>query len=97
MSRIISDESLNYNLLEFFDSLSYYLSDKFNEKWKYKYSEILISSFRDILINSLKKNRPVKFKSLVNRLKKSTGLNQEILEEFLEETSAKEELFPIIL
>lgn len=97
MQNVMTDESLDIRLLEFFDSISYFVSDSFSDKWKYKYSELLIDSFKDIIISALKKNRPVKRSSLMNKLRKKTGLADEVILQFLEETDAYQELHPVIL
>lgn len=97
MQNVMSDESLDIHLLEFFDSISYFVSESFSDKWKYKYSEILIDSFRDVIISALKKNRPVRRNSLLNKLRKKTGLADEFIQQFLEETDAYDELHPVIL
>ena len=97
MQTVMSDESLDLNIIDFFDSLNFYVSEAFTEKWKYKYSELLIGAFKDLIIASLKKSRPVKYNSALTRLKKKTGLSEEVIEQFLSETGAATELFPIIL
>ena len=89
--------TLDIDALEFFDSLKFYTSEKFQEKYKMKYSEMLIESFQQQLVNSLQKRKPVTLTRLIKRLVTKTGLAEDIVSTFLEETDASEELYPIIL
>lgn len=97
MDNVISTEGLDTSLVEFLDSVQYFVSDKFKDKWRFKYSELLLETFVNLIITSLKKNKPIKKSSLRNKLRKKTGMSEEVIETFLEETDAEEELFPVII
>lgn len=92
-----NNANLDLDAFEFFDSLKFYTSERFLDKHKMKYSEILIEAFQQQLVASLQKRKPVTLTRLVKRLVTKTGLAEEIVTTFLEETDASDELYPIIL
>jgi len=92
-----ANNSIDLEAFEFFDSLKFYTSEKFLKKYRMKYSEMLIEAFQKQLVSCLQKRKPVTLFRLSKRLITNTGLSEEVVNTFLEEIDALDELYPIIL
>lgn len=62
---------------EIFELLNFTLSNKFIEKWRYKYSRRFIKSFQAKLLESFSKEKPLKLTSLYTHLTKKYKYNPE--------------------
>lgn len=71
-------------LIDFMDLIDFTLSDKFVEKWRHRYSSSLINLFQLKLIESLKKKKPIKKKTLTTLLVKRHKYNLDEVESFFE-------------
>jgi hypothetical protein len=71
-------------LIDFMDLVDFTLSDRFVEKWRHRYSSSLITLFQLKLIESLKKKKPIKKKTLTTLLVKRHKYNVEEVTSFFD-------------
>ena len=74
----------SYEILEFIDLLDYTFSDKFIEKWRYRYSIAFVKKFQVKLLNSISNKKVIKKKSLHSYLTKKCKYSDEQVEDFFE-------------
>jgi len=72
----------NYEIIEFIDLLDYTFSDKFVEKWRYKYSIAFIKKFQFRILKGISEKKPIKKKSLYQYLSKKCKYNSEQIDSF---------------
>ena len=63
-------DSVDKDLIDFFDHLNFILSNEFLEKWKYLYSNKFLRHFQLKVLHNLNKNKPLKKTTLYNYLTK---------------------------
>jgi len=78
-------EDYSLELFEFMEALNYLLSKEFLEKWKYKYSSEFILFFQSKVLESLKKQKPLKKETLKNLIKAKTKFADVLITEFYED------------
>lgn len=74
--------NLETDLIDLMDTLEYTLSKDFLDKWKYKYGERIIRLFQIKLLDSLKRQKPLKLKYLTKFLVTDSGFNIEVVKNF---------------
>jgi len=70
-------------LSDLMELLDFTLSSKFIETWKHKYSEHFIKLFQSKIVESLKKEKPIKINSLVLAMKKNDKYSSDQITNFL--------------
>jgi hypothetical protein len=70
-------------LIDLVDLIDFTLSKAFKSKWKIKYGERLLSLFQIRFLASIKKQKPIKLKSLFKFLSTDSGYNPELVKNFL--------------
>jgi len=73
-----------YELIEFIDLLDFTFSDKFIEKWRYKYSVAFIKKFQFRVLKAISEKKPIKLKSLHQYLNKKCKYSPEQIKDFFE-------------
>lgn len=91
----MENDSIDVQLIDLADTISYFLSKKFDQNWEYKYSQKLIDQFKFKLLDSLERQRVLKISSLFNYLHKKCKYNREEILNFFESIEI-ENLSPII-
>ena len=83
---INSFEVRDYNneIYDMLDLLNFTFSNKFIEKWKFKYSETFVKAFRNKLLESVKKNKPLKKTQLENHLHNQLKYNINQINDFFD-------------
>ena len=76
-----SDE---YEIIEFIDLLNYTFSDRFIEKWRYRYSIAFVKKFQMKLLDSVANRKCLKKKSLYSYLTKKCKYADEQVEDFFD-------------
>lgn len=59
------------DIVDFMDLIDFTLSDKFVELWRHKYSEKFIKTFQNHILESMKKQKPLKLNSLFLAMQKN--------------------------
>ena len=72
----------NYEIIEFIDLLDYTFSDKFVEKWRYKYSIAFIKKFQFRILKGISEKKVIKKKSPYKYLSKKCKYNSEQIDSF---------------
>ena len=75
--------NLDIEIYDLIDLLSFTLGKEFLNKWRFKYGDRMIRLFQLKLINSLKKSKNIKLKSIYRYLHKDSGFSEEVAENFL--------------
>tara|TARA_R110000772_G_scaffold98900_1_gene198410 strand:+ start:300 stop:596 length:297 start_codon:yes stop_codon:yes gene_type:complete len=75
--------NLDVEIYDLIDLLSFTLGKEFLEKWRFKYGDRMIKLFQLKIINSLRKSKNIKLKSIFRYLHKDSGFSEEIAENFL--------------
>ena len=76
---MLNNEDDRFLILDFLDLISYTLSDKFTEKWRFRFSEKLIRHFQTRLLKSLNDRKPIKIDTLYLFLTKKCTYSKETI------------------
>ena len=87
--------NIETELIDFADTLNFTLSKDFLTKWKFKYGERLLRLFQIKILDSLKRQKPLKLESLGKFLVNDSGYNPEVVKNFFMDIDF-EIYFPII-
>jgi len=87
--------NIETELIDFTDTLNFTLSKDFLDKWKFKYGERLLRLFQIRLLDSLKRQKPMKMEGLFKFFVKDSGYNGELIVKFFSDIDF-EIYFPII-
>jgi len=74
--------NLEEDLIDLMDLVEHTLSKEFIDKWRFKYGERLIRLFQIKILDSLKKQKPLKIKYLTKFLSVDSGFNLEVVKNF---------------
>lgn len=74
--------NIETDLIDLMDTLEFTISKDFLNKWKFKYGERLIRLFQIKILDSLKKQKPLKLKNLTKFLVVDSGFNVEVVKNF---------------
>jgi len=85
-----------HEIIEFIDLLDFTFSDRFVEKWRYKYSVAFIKKFQYRVLKSVTDKKPIKKKSLHQYLNKKCKYNQDQIQEFFEDIEL-EIYYPLVM
>lgn len=77
-------EDINEDIVDLMDLVNFTTSDDFMEKWRYRFSPPFIKLFQEKLIESLKKQKPIKKKALTTFFTKRYKYSLEEVENFYE-------------
>jgi len=77
--------NLETDLIDLMDTLEFTISKDFLDKWKFKYGERLIRLFQIKILDSLKKQKPLKLKNLTKFLVIDSGFNLEVAKNFYQD------------
>lgn len=88
--------NIDTELIDLMELIEFTMSIDFLDKWKMKYGERLIRLFQIKILDSLKKQKPLKLNSLCKFLIVDSGFNQEIVINFLNDIDS-ELYYPMIL
>lgn len=89
-------DNIDTELIDLMELIEFTMSIDFLDKWKMKYGERLIRLFQIKILDSLKKQKPLKLNSLCKFLIVDSGFNQEIVINFLNDID-NDLYYPIIL
>jgi hypothetical protein len=90
------NNSLDTELIDLMDLLENTLSKTFIDKWMPKYGERIIRLFQVKILDSLKKQKPLKIESIFKFLSVDSGFNEDLVKDFL--TDVEIELYyPIVI
>jgi|GEM_PF-1163492 len=89
-------DNIDTELIDLMELIEFTMSIDFLNKWKMKYGERLIRLFQIKILDSLKKQKPLKLNSLCKFLIVDSGFNQEIIINFLKDID-NGIYYPIIL
>lgn len=89
-------DNIDTELIDLMELIEFTMSIDFLNKWKMKYGERLIRLFQIKILDSLKKQKPLKLNSLCKFLIVDSGFNQEIIINFLKDID-NDIYYPIIL
>ena len=84
-------------LIETLDLINYTLSDKFIERWRYRFSERFLKLFQTKLLESIKNQKPLKIQTLFNYLSSKCGYSKDQVMNFFDALDIKEMYSPIIV
>jgi len=84
-------------LIETLDLINYTLSDRFIERWRYRFSERFLKLFQTKLLESIKNQKPLKIQTLFNYLSSKCGYSKDQVMNFFEALEIKEMYSPIIV
>ena len=68
---------IDIEIIDFLDLIDETLSNKFIEKWRYRFSEKFLKQFQLKILSSLNKQKPLKLKSLFNYLTRKCSYSPE--------------------
>jgi len=85
LGETLDAKEYSLELYEFMEALNYLLSKEFLEKWRYRYSSDFILFFQSKVLESLKKQKPLKKETLKNIIKTKTKFADVIITEFYED------------
>lgn len=88
--------NIDIELIDLMDTLEFTISKDFIDKWKFKYGERLIRLFQVKLLDSLKKQKPLKIKYLTKFLVHDSGFNEDVVKDFYKDIEISN-YSPIIL
>ncbi len=91
----MENDSLDVQLIDLTDTITYFLSKRFDDNWEYKFSKKLIEQFKYKLLDSLERQKVLKISTLFNYLHKKCKYNREEIINFFESIEI-ENLSPII-
>jgi hypothetical protein len=77
--------NLDTELIDLMELIEFTMSIDFLNKWKMKYGERLIRLFQIKILDSLKKQKPLKISSLCKFLIIDSGFNNELIMNFLKD------------
>jgi hypothetical protein len=83
-------------LIETLDLINYTLSDRFIDKWRYRFSERFLKLFQTKLLEAIKNQKPLKIQTLFNYLSTKCGYSKEQVINFFDALDIKEMYSPII-
>lgn len=89
-------DNIDTELIDLMELIEFTMSIDFLNKWKMKYGERLIRLFQIKILDSLKKQKPLKLNSLCKFLIVDSGFNKEIVINFLKDID-NELYYPMIL
>lgn len=89
-------DNIDTELIDLMELIEFTMSIDFLDRWKMKYGERLIRLFQIKILDSLKKQKPLKLNSLCKFLIIDSGFNQEIVINFLNDIDS-ELYYPMIL
>lgn len=78
------EKDLDIQIIDFIDLINETLSNKFVERWKFKFSEKFLKQFQLKILHSLNKQRPIKLQSLYSFLVKKRNYAPEQVDNFFE-------------
>lgn len=84
MPNSFETEDSGAEIFEMMDLLTFTFSNKFIDKWKFKYSESFVQAFRTKLLESIKKNKVLKKIQLENHLVNQLKYNAVQVQDFFE-------------
>lgn len=84
-------------LIDTLDLINYTLSDKFIERWRYRFSERFLKLFQTKLLESIKNQKPLKIQTLYNYLSSKCGYSKDQVMNFFDALDLKEMYSPIII
>jgi len=87
--------NVDTDLIDLMDTLEFTISKNFLDKWKFKYGERLIRLFQIKILDSLKKQKPLKLKYIFKFLVVDSGFNVDVVKNFLKDIDF-EIYYPII-
>lgn len=88
-------DNIDTELIDLMELIEFTMSIDFLNRWKMKYGERLIRLFQIKILDSLKKQRPLKLNSLCKFLIVDSGFNGEVVLNFLNDID-NEIYFPIL-
>lgn len=74
---------IDVEIVDFLDLVDETLSNKFVERWRYRFSEKFLKQFQLKVLSSLSKQKPLKLKSLFNYLTRKCNYSPEQVTHFL--------------
>ena len=87
--------NIETELIDFTDTLNFTLSIDFLDKWKFKYGERLLRLFQIKILDSLKRQKPLKLEGLAKFFVNDSGYNPDLIRKFFIDIDF-EIYFPII-
>jgi len=84
-------------LIETLDLLNYTLSDKFIERWRFRFSERFLKLFQTKLLESIKNQKPLKIHTLFNYLSTKCGYSKDQVLNFFEALEIREMYSPLVI
>lgn len=89
-------DNIDTELIDLMELIEFTMSIDFLDKWKMKYGERIIRLFQIKILDSLKKQKPIKIDSIIKFLVLDSGFSNELVNNFLKDIDY--ELYsPIIL
>jgi hypothetical protein len=89
-------DNIDTELIDLMELIEFTMSIDFLDKWKMKYGERIIRLFQIKILDSLKKQKPIKIDSIIKFLVLDSGFSNELVTNFLKDIDY--ELYnPIIL
>lgn len=77
-------ENIDENIVDFLDLINFTLSNKFEEKWKHRFSSSFIKLFQLKLLESMDNQKPVKKSTLFTYLTKRCKYSEEQVNNFFD-------------
>ncbi len=87
---------IDEELVDVLDLINFTLSDKFIDKWKYRFSERFLKLFQTKVLQSIKNQKPLKIQNLYNYLVTKCGYSKEQVLNLFEALDVLEIYKPII-
>lgn len=75
-------ENIDENIVDFLDLINFTLSNKFEEKWRHRYSSAFIKLFQLKLLESMDNQKPIKRSTLFTYLTKRCKYSEEQVDHF---------------
>jgi len=69
--------NVDEELVDVLDLINFTLSNKFIDKWKYRFSERFLKLFQTKILQSIKNQKPLKIQNLYNYLVTKCGYSRE--------------------
>tara|TARA_R110000822_G_scaffold15916_9_gene54552 strand:- start:367 stop:651 length:285 start_codon:yes stop_codon:yes gene_type:complete len=76
------DISYDIEIHEFLEQVNFMLSEKFKEKWRYRFSDHFISIFQVRLLKALQERKPVKKSTLTSLFVNKHKYAKSVVEDF---------------
>ena len=89
-------DNIDTELIDLMELIEFTMSIDFLDKWKMKYGERIIRLFQIKILDSLKKQKPIKLDSIIKFLVLDSGFSSELVNNFLNDIDY-EIYSPIIL